>query len=399
MKQSSINRFSVMGSFVAVLMGGLFVFQNCADPLNLATQDQASVNDTLPFPYQVQMDTLSYMSCSGVTAGYDPRAVYTFRLGAYSSNKGIGLSPQYQSSVSTLTPAQISQALQSSLSNQGSQLELAIRLGNDYQTQILTANQGNSVLNNDYGLYLGPMNSQTIADRISQLPPNKMLNYVAGIPGLDGRLLESSLRFLGSETLASSVRSNLMGNNGAPAILALTYTQNLTDPISSRSPTSTRNDRAYGIGYQLAFRAPNGFSSAANRVLNSVTEIDLTTNQASGANLSGWSCVDTLVVARNPNDCTLTGQDDSTGIVNAPLVAPLLNAPRLARIRNVLRAEDWYVDSAHSCVLPKNSSLNCYGNISSSDTRGVAYSGACSEDPSSGLPHCPHYVSICYRNN
>ena len=62
-----------------------------------------------------------------------------------------------------------------------------------------------------------------------------------------------------------------------------------------------------------------------------------------------------------------------------------------AAIRNVLRPEDWYVDTNAKCAVPRLENY-CYGNDAE---RTIVYTGTC--DPAKG--ECPHFVSVCIRTS
>ena len=71
----------------------------------------------------------------------------------------------------------------------------------------------------------------------------------------------------------------------------------------------------------------------------------------------------------------------------------------LTAIRRVLRVEDWWVDTANHCIMPKNTGDYCYGG--DIGTSAIAYPAAAANNScinNSTTAVCPHFVSVCIRN-
>ncbi len=387
MKQSQSLRY--LGLATSLTLAVLLLFQNCSD-MPEEKKDNASLGDSLPFPFETDIDTISYMSCSRTGNGANPRAYFTFRVGAYQAG-GIGLTSGFLSQ--TGSAAQRSDILQATNTNAGSFLQLAIRQRNHYQTVL--GGSGGVVEGSHYYNFLDSLNAPVIGDRLGALTSGQKINYFSGITGLDGKLVEGSLNFFDGESQAGEVRNYLLND----MVLAMTYSSSGagSEGYTARAPDMTDISKVYGKGYKVNFRLWSGLQgSGINRVLQSATEINLET----GANIKNWSCsaADAYVIVR--------AQDAASGACSAaadPLPSTLsaANRTRLEKIRRVLRVEDWWVDLNRSCVVPKNNPAGsggaCYGTGAAAQTT-ITYSvGASGGATSCDVNTCPHYVSVCTR--
>lgn len=377
----------------------LIIFQNCAEPLDIASQDSLSFNSQLPFAFDSTIDTIAYMSCSDVGTDFDSRAYFSFRAGAYGDNSGIRLTDDYLAATANFTPGQRADGLATSDKNAGAQLQMSIRQRSDLQSML---SSGSSIQENkDYTNILASLDSPLIAERLAGLGAGQRINYFSGISGLSGRLLEGSIRFFDSEVSSASMRDNLRDSG----LLTFTYVSDLAGGVEARGPDQTDHKKVYGKGYQVDFRMGHGidrfnsalrpvFTRGIHRVINSVQEIDLQKRSPTEANIRPWTCDnDNSFLIIRPEDlaqarvvCTKTLDP----------VAPATEADRLTlqALRRVLRPEDWWIDLSRRCVIPKQSNGNCYGRPSTTSTTTVKYDGG---DCTTTNYMCPHYVSVCLR--
>ncbi len=80
MSQSLKLRHAIIVSAVGLIL----TFQNCSQAQFDSQAEMQSFEDGLPFAYNAKIDTISYMSCSGMSENPpDKRGYYTFRVGAY----------------------------------------------------------------------------------------------------------------------------------------------------------------------------------------------------------------------------------------------------------------------------------------------------------------------------
>jgi len=377
-----------LGLATVLAFAVLFLFQNCSDS-GPEKKDESSLGDTSPFPFDTTIDTLSYMSCSGTGTNADPRAYYTFRVGAYQNGNGIGLNQNFMTAITGAS--QRVDIIQSSSSNAGSSLQLAIRALTNYQTVL--GRSGGPVAGEHFYNFMDVLSSPVIADRLGRITDSSYkMNYFGGVSGLSGKLVEGSLRFFDGEGQAASVR-NYLANEMA---LTMTYTLPGADPYIARAPDMADPKKVYGKSYRVNFKLWGSQANGINRLLNSVVERDLTT----GGILGTWNCgvYDAYVIVRAqdaPAYCSAA--PDPRSFPNT--VQGQTDRARLERIRRVLRVEDWWVDLARGCVVPKNSPTGgggaCYGTQTTIlYTAGAPGSGVTTCDVNS----CPHYVSVCTKN-
>lgn len=386
----------------------LFGFQNCADPLELANEDNASFNKKLPFAFDTAVDTLSYMSCSGVDTGYQQRAYYTFRVGAYEEGSGVRFTEDYLSATANYAPSQRAEAISQSSQNAGAVLQLSIR---EYGHYDVLQGGGGSKDGEDYNNLLAPLDSPVISEQIAGLAEGQRVNYFSGIPGLDNRRLEGSIRFMKNESLAKDIRDKLE----ASSIVALTYgdvdgsdVRIAKGPDPAKSVYGTGFRVSFGYGHALATGAPTTAyqTGAIRRVPRNLTETNLLTGRTE---MSQWSCPYTFMIVR-PQDLG-TSYGLGQAFCNTSAENPASTDPAYLAIRSVLRLEDWHVDLTRKCVVPKQSGGVCYGK----DNALVNYYGSlgsagsnCGADSQGNYTRsvvngstydvmCPHYVTVCIR--
>lgn len=394
----------------------LFVFQNCADPLEFAGQDAMIQDANLPFAYEVKVDTLSYMSCSNVDlTSFQPRAIYSFRVGAHQPDvTGLKLNDEFRNLISDQDPSRMRSALFNSPANRGASLQLAIRRKLSYQEMLINSD---GVIREgfDFSNFLAPLDSEVITDRLMSLSPGRWIQFFSGIPGLDRRLFEQSIRFIETEEKARQVRNHMMGLGGVdrPTQLTLTYSAEADEVYFARGPAANSSDRVYGLGFDMSFRHAHGFTNGPRRALDTVEEFDLLTGRRTPG--ESWDCgrdAQSFVITRVPEfenptwltegnlpDGCIAPQSDAfftrandTRIATAEEEASV--RARLALARRVLRVEDWFIDPVGNCVIPKHQFANCYGPLEEEESLAVNMNPAsCTEGT------CPHFVTICAKTS
>jgi hypothetical protein len=222
----------------------VLIFQNCSDQLGLE-DDQASLSDTLPFAYDVTLDTIAYMSCAGGTTSANRQAIWSFRAGAFAAGNGLRLTDEYLAVTKNFNVEQRAAALGESTKNANAALQLAVRQGLNYQS-LLTSGGGSGQLGEDFANLLGPLDGEVISETISGVDPAapQRFNYFPGMAGLLGRRIEGAIRFTDNESEAQSVRGQL-SNTG---VLTATYTLDGVADTSARAPAGIANDKVYGRG-------------------------------------------------------------------------------------------------------------------------------------------------------
>ncbi len=390
----------VASILIALVLGIVLFFQNCAEPLQLASEDALSYNNQLPFAYDTKIDTLAYMSCSSSERReLDNRGVFSFRVGAYADGSGLALSEGFKQTTQNFRPTQIAAALQESARNKDAVLQLSMRLINDFSV-IMTNSPSAAVRNKDYWNILAPLDSQEVALSLGALEEGQRLNYLQGHPTASERFLEGSISFWDEgEARASSVRERLQNE----AYLTMTYSDATSDAAIVRSPTAGDYKTAYGKGYKVSFRVPSGGAASVRNALNEVREVDLETGRMTGADLGTWDCPGngayTFRIVKN-----LAADLTASGCRAIPDPAPNILAgnailkDRLEVIRRVLRTEYWWVDIERNCVIPKDPRASCYGPRETVDYTANSATCIAGVHNNGVAPHaCPHFVSVCVR--
>jgi hypothetical protein len=392
-----------------VVIGGLFTFQNCSQPLTSSFNDMMlTAQSGLPFAYKTRMDTIGYMSCSLLGSSYDDSAFFTFRAGAYRTDgtSGIGLTDTFIAATQAYTFETRQAAFANSDQNSGAMPQLAIRQLGSYQN-VLSGNGTAVNIGQDIGPMLGSLDQTPFNSTLAGLTNG---SYVNSFPGsssqlLYGPLVASSLNFSQSETLMSSVRSSL--SNGK-SLLALTFTTT-ADPSSSeaRGPDGPITSPVYGTGYKIRFQNPSGWVTSDARVLASVQETDLGGN-TSGA-LSAWTC------SPSSQFLIIRAEDVSpAGTIYCPPIPDPTSFSDSSEqaihdaVRQILPVEDWWLNMQYRCISPKSTiaSTSCYGPVGAAPPAGTTTttpaidysSGACTPFTNNVLGTCPHWLSVCTRN-
>lgn len=385
-----VSRLFLRRILMVGALGLILSFQNCSTPLEDTSQSSISAfKSSLPFAYREQLDTISYMSCSEIKNAVERRAYFTLRAGAYSNiSGGVALSKAFLDSTKHYSAADRARVLSESPANSDARLSLTLRQSRDLQAP-WTSDELR--VGEEIESFLPALDTQEIGGPLAaakiQTDGNAVwMNYFPGPHAK--RLVEASLRFLQFENVASQTRT-ILDNRDALLVAGYSTLDDELD-INLRAPEVGSKTSVYGSGYQLRFSLPKNYSAGERRVLSpngGVTEVDL----LSGKNKTAtWNCSTAyqFMVVR-PEDVTA-----GKVICNATVdrYTNTTQQAALAAIRRVLRVEDWYVDTANGCVMPKLTGDYCYGDLKG---RTVQYGGgSCSN---SATTSCPHIVSVCIR--
>jgi hypothetical protein len=359
-------------TIAAFLIAVPVLFQNCAAPID-GEGDLPRVLEEAPFAYDTKIDHLAYMSCTGLPAGYNTNAFFTFKAGAYDANSGIRLNGEFLNSVRNVVNSDKVRTLVEGQQNTGVYLSMGVRQASNLRAVF----QSGSAYVNDF---LGVISLPGPATELV----NARGNFVSSFSSLSGARVEDQIHLTANETVSAQVRGELTNGN----FLALTY-NNGSDPSTAIGPSQTS---VHGYGYRMNFamgfnNSGANFSSGPVRLMTNVREYNLINGQQTSA---VWECPSnwTFMIVRQANL-------GSGALCENYLTEPTPTAAQIEMyqaLRKVLPATEWGVNLTRRCLVAKRPETQnlCYGTSNVT----INYTGT-SCDPAAGT--CPHYVSICRR--
>ena len=329
-----------------------------------------------PFPYQINIDTISYMGCPDPSAT-DP--IFTsFKLGSYS--KGVSLTEEFKKQFTAKSPQQKESLIRSSpfINSRG---QISINGRGNIQNLITIENQ--PVIR-----YFPPItNPQVVSDLAREDVSRSMgVNHsIEEILPLSGNILHHILSFL-----ARSHHITLTYNNG-----------------SSSQPLGPGRNQYYGRSYQIDFDQNLSY-------MTGVKEYNLLT----GKQAARWSCSkkSKLMILRHNEISAYQHQAarqffEHEGLAREAICAEdksALSASQMETVENLLPAnlfvigyvKTWETDedglpelkeTKTPCLTTQTSHWSCY---SQSKTRRVEWDeNQCqTNDPNI---RCPAYFSFC----
>lgn len=371
----------------------LLAFQNCSQ----APEDSgssSSLESLTPFAYEAKIDTLSHMSCSGLSdTGPERRAYYSFRAGAYSpATGGLTMTQKFRDETRLFNNDQRARIFAISDKNSNTNLSMSIRSVANYQQ---VWKEGETRAGEELDSFLPSLDSQAVAGPLAATQTNQMVNYFPG-PQTQ-RLMEASLRYYHFENTMKDTRSAL---DRRDALLAIGYSGSSDsmdtalripddDPRDSITPPT---NRAYGTGHYLRFALPVGYTAGEYRVIapnGGIEEVDLQTNTVKAS--APWDC------STSYQFMVIRPEDKANGLVvcdaTVDRYADANQQAALNAIRRVLRVEDWFVDVARRCIMPKRTGDYCYGPLNG---RVIQYGQASCLNSNTTM--CPHFVSVCIKH-
>lgn len=396
----------------------VLAFQNCTQGVQVDEGAISSEAAKLSFSYDSAFDQIAYMSCGQMSdQSFDKSAYFTLRAGAYRVG-GIGLTEQFRKDMEKRSPQRQADILSESPVNVDTVPQLAVRSTSDLGTVVANSDSRASA-DLDYANMLVPLGGLDISEMLANLEPGARLRYVRDGTAM-GRRFEGSLHFGADVVREKSLRSFLQGQS---YFLTLTYTlggngtPGTGDATLPRGPTTFAQEpppssdgdatappprtgastigsgsgqirTAWGRGYRISFKRPDGFLSdkyPMETVLSEVSESSLI-SPADRSGAGKWVCPNIMQFR------IVRAEDVSKPEANCARVPdPAVLSPELAIVRNSLKSEDWFVDMARRCIIPKKAGSGCYGK-----TETIVYNplATCSD---SGNPACIAMASICYR--
>ncbi len=402
--------------FLVLVVGIVSVpifYLNCSGAPASGNFDAASTAQSAPFAYQMQIDTLGYMSCGDLTyQQYDPSTFWSFKAAALRSpTAGISLTPDFIGTVQNESDTQQQQVLQATpLLNYYP--DMSIRWANDVvdggpNGLVYSSNQGGG----DYYADANFLGSVTLG-QFAQIfttgtesawhnsysnssssnipfssPPNLTYLSYPGTGGLDS--VPNSIRCATSAGTYSGCPS---GETAGSAYLTTEFATAQTEQGVSVGGSPSE---AYGYGYRFTYGHGHYQTGGPARAVLGVTEYNLASDTQTGSN---WTCQNYEVVYPGDLGATITCPNPngrttpSSGNALESAVAQMLPG--------------WTVDYAYGCAVPPSSATSgqfCEGTYAmhTSYSSGINYTTPTQyvgSSCSTASNNCPHIVSVCVRN-
>ncbi len=349
-----------VAALVALLFSGL-AYQNCSMPAEKSTDSLASVGAKMDFPYDSQIDQIAYMSCNQMSAGaYDKSAYFSFRAGSYRTGSGVEVTSAFlkDKHVSGANVSDQSALLSQVAAVVGARPQLAIRQFANFQIPYLSSAASSGTDGQDYSTFFTLMDDQNFAVAALTANQGDGVKYER-TEAPEGARFEASISLNQSWAAVTGLQQSI---NGGTGLLAITY-QGQSGSYQARAPvdyglsSTPSGTSAFGRGYQVQFRQPVGSSGGYPiSTLASVTELNLETRGLPSVT-STWTCDPAMqfrILRSNlTSDVSLAGC--TIGVDNP-------SDAKLAIVRNSFRVEDWYVDMAARCLIPKKAGAGCYAS-------------------------------------
>lgn len=386
------------------ISAGLFVFigvfyQNCAAPLDnqssgtvesASTDEVASLGSHDRFAYNVSVDTFAYMSChpSGLSQDLgNDRMLFTFKLGAYTSTKGLGLSSSFYDKTDHYSEELFREKMNQDPLNGPAVLQMSIRQSSDLTK--FSQYAGGIV-----GLPLSRLASHDdVAGDLRKRPKGGVVNYFKDITGLDGRHVYSAL----NGVHRSRQRMNeLMSDLQSGSMLVMSFVDALNGDPKEDAPIlkmDNKGSAAYGgVGFHI---------EGNNRKISALREYNL---KAPNSKVKTWGCSDEykfMIVANRDYQLDIQDPEKVASQHICPWVTDneqVSNKQILQRVRKILDPSHglWMINVAKKCIVPKMNS-GCYESTAFSENGKIKISydspNNCADDAL-----CPQYLNVCIRD-
>lgn len=422
---------------IAALVGASILlvvfFQNCGqagfeneDPLSgeLSSVDPKFKN--LPFPYDISVNQVAYMSCPMNGTALNDQ-MFTFRVGAYENNEalansmgisvaGVKLRDDYFTSftqAASVYPAdkrkdKLATAL-STVSNTYAQPFLSLRSKSETKNSPFFGSGSTAIQQRSM---IGPLSdmayTQAFRDNYDALPGKTIgfFNLAKFTAGSKLKSLSGAITVPSQESQLQALKSLLINQY---LTVGLVNPDKEVPGFASPLPHGPDSgaDHMYGKGLSIYFEKPRTFYNAsATNALAIGQEIDLATGTQIGAT---WDCSRRFkIVPQDVKDSLMwIGGAATTAICPSELYTELNNS--LAKrqtyhlLRRFLNPEAWDINVTRGCVVPKIN--GCYAN-----SQNVVYDEFYFATPNpsvtprqsagcggSGQYQCPHYLTLCIR--
>ncbi len=394
------------GVFILAIVAVLFSFQNCGkagfDSVNDGSNSDQAVDPKVagaPFPYEISLNQISYMSCP--TAGQKKGPFYSFRASSSGSTGGIRLTTNFVDYVDlkfgkgqTATATVIQSILQTAPISENANPIITLTHFDHIIETPSTDQEQISYLSGPFSTtaYARTL-AETKSDWISYFPyaQDTQRGNIFGKPFL-GSLYHS----LGDD--GNTFRLDIENQFYLAALFAESKDNNGSiSGMLLKRPSETDVALAYGKGYRLQFEQPNGRfpGNVHNPILNISDECDMSVNPHN-CNYANFVCLSYKIIRKSDRDFMRPGADCPIEQYAA------IHREELAMIRRHLPADEWEVNTTLRCVVPIQQETDV-GSCYLSDTFDSAkpatqiqydyQNNACG-----GVNReCPQFVTFCSR--
>ena len=333
------------------------------------------------FPYDIQLDTIAYMSC-------ESNNYFTFKAGSYFSRSGIRLSEYFLKKTSSMSSGKLKELIESSTKHKA-----LARLSLAHKTQVTSTLKAKNFLTNLHRL---------IDDLIAA--GNTRIREIKGSP-LEAQITDGAK----AATYALYLKRDQVR-------LALTYVG------GKNNQTLHKTDGDWGVDFYGRVYALDMNETLEGRyALQSVSE----EKRPDAPAQKDWSCPSSLnLEIRRHSKNAFKAQEwydaqSDTYKRDYPTLDDAFNASNpdfrpppdettcadsgsggaaLTVARAVL-GNEWNINIGQKCISPSSSSIICYAKI---PNRGNVYERVESGNSNcnnSTTSYCPHFLSICIREN
>ncbi len=411
----------------------LLAYQNCGTDSGLGNSIFAKSNE-FPSPYDLKVNQVAYMSCSEQKDVPNEDGVFfTFRAGAYGEGAGLRLSDSFLYEARREDEFDKMEILATDAPTVMTRVQLAMRQPALLSRMFVNADSNGGLEEQDYDFVFGDIGSEEMSASLIKLAPGQYMNYWSAGGINEDAYFSATLLFNGSETLANTVRSSLESKAWAlvfgftdpvdPTAIRTLEDFTLNDDTSaeggnssggSSGDTSTASTESvaggspYGVGLRVSFKKPlasiwglgEAHPNMPQRVLESIQDFNL---ENPGSTNASWSCPTSLQFRIiHPDDVFNSDGTTKNASLCAVVHDPAVPSDLLKIVRRSLPAQDWYVNLAQQCVIPrKHVAGSCYGVDQGTQVRRTpvyGFNNACNPALNAGgTGVCSHFVSICDR--
>ena len=315
------------------------------------------------FPYDLQLDTMAYLSCAS-------NQWFHFKAGAYFSRSGLRLSEYFLKQATKLKNENKLKELVNSSTKKAAIPQF--RLGS---TQLLTA------VISGFKIPL-PILSKEIPDLVKR--PNTRRRIINDEP----------IEFIWTNNAMQSILPRVSNLNvGRMVLLYLNNRDNNNVIANTDQENFVRSQDIYGRVYKLSFEEEKN----QRFVLEGIEEKQYPQKTTPDEE---WVCPEVLKLAVRRHE------DNINTAAGEPSCPPSKEGNALPVLTKIISTKNWNINLEEKCISPIKSSHICYDQLAKQTTptkfmRVHETDDTCNNTNTNhgGWHRCPHYLSICIRKN